>query len=129
MHTKDAPGLDTLTYGGILKQQYLCDQYFKVEEERLNYQHFNQAKSKAETYSGLQDAVAANEHREAGRYVVLSSSFTGSPRHNHQLYQDAMAAVRKMGKPDLFITLYAIRIGVKSLKNFGSMKNHRIVMT
>ena len=109
LHTRDPPGLDdiiqdTLTYGGILKQQYLCDQYVKVEEERLNYQRFNQAKLKAETYSGLQDAVAANEHREAGRYVVLSSSFTGSPRHNHQLYQDAMAAVRKMGKPDLFIT-------------------------
>ena len=75
-----------------------------MEEDRLNFQRFNQTKLKAESYSGLQDAVAANEHREAGRYVVLSSSFTGSPRHNHQLYQDSMAAVRKMEKPDLFIT-------------------------
>jgi Helitron helicase-like domain at N-terminus len=39
-----------------------------------------------------------------GRRVVLPSSFTGGPRHMHQLYHDAMAIVRKFGKPDLFIT-------------------------
>ena len=39
-----------------------------------------------------------------GRRVVLPSSFTGGPRYMCQLYQDAMAIVRKKGKPDLFIT-------------------------
>lgn len=36
--------------------------------------------------------------------IILPSSFTGSPRCMHQLYQDAMSIVRKFGKPDLFIT-------------------------
>eukprot|EP00798_Chlamydomonas_sp_ICE-L_P027610 gene27610-7247_t len=35
---------------------------------------------------------------------ILPSSFIGGPRHMHQLYQDAMAVVRKLGKPDLFVT-------------------------
>ena len=109
MHTRDPKGAndivqDTLTFGGLLKQQYDCDNYVKIEQQRLHFQKTHQKQLKAEFYSGLQDAVAANEHRDAGKYVILSSSFVGSPRHNHQCYQDAMAAVRRYGKPDLFIT-------------------------
>ena len=108
LHTRDPPGLndiieDTVTYGGILEQQFMCDEYVKVEEDRLNYQRLNQTKLKAESYSGLQDAVAANEHQEAGRFVVLFSSVTGLPHHNHQLYHDSMAAD---GKARSFYYLY-----------------------
>ncbi|CAF3519708.1 unnamed protein product [Rotaria sp. Silwood1] len=39
-----------------------------------------------------------------GRVIILSSSFQGTPRAMQQNYQDAMAIVRKYGKPDLFIT-------------------------
>ncbi|GBM32021.1 hypothetical protein AVEN_161814-1 [Araneus ventricosus] len=35
---------------------------------------------------------------------MLPSSFQGSPRHMQQNYQDAMAMVRKFGKPNLFLT-------------------------
>ena len=61
-------------------------------------------------YQGLVDMVNFSDGREsiigqeAGRRVVLPSSFTGGPRYMHQLYQDSMAIVRKKGKPDLFIT-------------------------
>ena len=37
--------------------------------------------------------------------VILPSSVQGSPRSMHQAYQDAMAIVRKFGKPDIFITM------------------------
>ena len=37
--------------------------------------------------------------------IILPSTFIGSPRYMEQLYQDAMAVVRKKGKPDLFITM------------------------
>src|ERR1700733_4268774 len=40
-----------------------------------------------------------------GRAVILPSTFIGSPRNMAQNYQDAMAIVRKYGKPDLFITM------------------------
>ena len=39
-----------------------------------------------------------------GKKIILPSSFTGSARYQHQLYQDAMAIVRHFGKPDFFIT-------------------------
>ena len=109
MHTRDNPNIldiqeDTVTYGGLLKQQYDCDNWIKIEEQRLLWQRHNQKQLKAESYSGLADAVKANEHRQAGKYVVLSSTFQGSPRHNFKSYQNAMAMVRKYGKPDLFLT-------------------------
>ena len=37
--------------------------------------------------------------------VVLPSSHTGSPRDLQQRFQDAMAAVRVLGKPHLFLTM------------------------
>jgi hypothetical protein len=36
--------------------------------------------------------------------TILSSSFQSGERAMGQLYQDAMAKVRKFGKPDLFVT-------------------------
>ena len=112
LHTRDATDspritADTLLYGGMLFQQYLCDQYLKVEEQRINWQRFNQVQLKAASYSGLMDAVAANEENEVGQHIILSSSFTGSPRYLQQNYHDAMAVVRQAGKPDLFITMTA----------------------
>ena len=41
---------------------------------------------------------------KAGR-VILPSSFKGGPRDMAGRYQDAMAVVRKMGKPSLFVTM------------------------
>ncbi|UYV63730.1 hypothetical protein LAZ67_2005450, partial [Cordylochernes scorpioides] len=40
-----------------------------------------------------------------GKAVILPSSFQGSPRNMAQNYQDAMAIVRKHGKPDFFVTM------------------------
>ncbi|CAF5155111.1 unnamed protein product [Rotaria sp. Silwood1] len=44
------------------------------------------------------------ESLRPGRVIILPSSFQGSPRAMQQNYQDAMAIIRKYGKPDLFIT-------------------------
>ncbi|XP_078740017.1 uncharacterized protein LOC144953327 [Lampetra fluviatilis] len=41
---------------------------------------------------------------QIGRRVVLPATFTGSPRHMHKYAQDAMAYVRKYGRPDPFVT-------------------------
>ena len=96
-----------ILYGGRLLQQYIVDMYAKIESERLSYIRFNQSSLHAELYQGLSDAVSGGDASGAtvGRLIVLPASFTGSPRSMHQNYQDAMAIVRKYGKPDLFITL------------------------
>jgi hypothetical protein len=114
MHDRiDALGLEVNTCmivrGKKLYQEWLVDQYCKVENERLNYLRFNQNKIRADLYQGLADAVhAADGDADAivsGKCIIMPSSFTGGPRHMTQLYQDSMAIVRSMGKPDLFITI------------------------
>ena len=38
------------------------------------------------------------------RCIVLPSTFTGGERYYRQRFQDSLAIVRKVGKPDFFIT-------------------------
>ncbi|XP_053164971.1 LOW QUALITY PROTEIN: uncharacterized protein LOC128350599 [Hemicordylus capensis] len=93
---------------GRLTQQYMVDAYVKTEANRLSFIRQNQLKLRVEKYSGLMDHLneAANATGQIpGKTFILPSSFPGSPRNMLQNYQDAMAIVRKYGKPDLFITM------------------------
>jgi len=93
---------------GKLTQQYIVNEYVKIETQRLNFLRHNQNDLRIEAYSGLTDQLANYiPGQPIGRMFVLPSSFEGSPRNMQQRYQDAMAVVRKMGKPDLFITMTA----------------------
>lgn len=88
-----------------LFHQYVVDMYAKIESERLNFICHNQAKLKSEEYIHLQDAVRNDLNvNDIGRLTILPSSYIGSQRHMQQYAQDAMAYVRKYGRPDLFIT-------------------------
>ncbi|XP_077137872.1 LOW QUALITY PROTEIN: uncharacterized protein LOC143804010 [Ranitomeya variabilis] len=64
---------------------------------------------RAEEYDVLQQFVTNHNfmdiHILPGKKVILPSTFQGSPRNMAQNYQDAMAMVRKYGKPDLFVTV------------------------
>ena len=103
----DRSSFHTVLYGGRLLQQYIVDMYAKIESERLNYIRFHQKTLHAELYQGLSDAVSGGDTsgETVGRLIVLPATFTGSPRSMHQNDQDAMAIIRKYGKPDLFITM------------------------
>jgi len=96
--------------GRFLMQLYVCDQYVRMESNNLNYVRTNQRALLAENYQGLADHVNQQHHLDAadpmavGHRVILPSTFVGSPRYMKQCYLDAMAIVRKYGKPDLFIT-------------------------
>jgi hypothetical protein len=99
--------MDTLLLGGKLAQQYWIDQSVKMETNNLNFLRHNQPQIRAELYRGLHDAISRNDEANAGAPVertILPSTFIGGGRHQHQCYQDAMAMVRKYGKPDFFIT-------------------------
>jgi hypothetical protein len=65
----------------------------------------NQQTLRANLYQGLLEQVGGDDEAPAGRMVILPPSFTGGPRYMTSLYRDAMAIVRKLGKPDLFITM------------------------
>ena len=74
----------------------------------MHFIQLNQLKLRAEFYQGIADAVAGEDvgnTRHLGRRIILPSSHIGSARHMHQLCQDTLAIVRRMGTPDLFITM------------------------
>ncbi len=87
-----------------LMQQYACDQFAKVESQRLKYIASHQQELKADKYRGLLDAVNAGDGRNAGIKTILPPSVYGSPRFYAEAFQDSMAIVRHYGKPSLFIT-------------------------
>ncbi|KYM98545.1 ATP-dependent DNA helicase PIF1 [Cyphomyrmex costatus] len=94
--------------GRRLFQQWLVDNYVKIEKDRINFCKTHQKELRCETYQGLKDymqTVANNLNGRIGKMIILPSTFIGSPRNMLQNYQDAMAIVTKYGKPDLFITM------------------------
>ncbi|XP_024186018.2 uncharacterized protein LOC112190772 [Rosa chinensis] len=96
-----------LLRGGRLLQQYVVDNYVKIESQKLRWLRSNQDTIRKEFYQGLQDSFIAGENNagNVGHRTILPSSFVGSPRDMYQRYQDAMALVQKYGRPDLFITM------------------------
>ena len=94
--------------GKSLTQQYVVDQFAKIELSRLNYIKNNQKEMRAELYNGLKDAVTKNDGENIGKIgkkVILPSSFISGDRFMHQHYQDAISLLRRFGKPHLFITM------------------------
>jgi hypothetical protein len=91
---------------GNLSMQFVVDIYTCIEQCRLKWIRRNQGNLRTELYDGLQDAFRKGDTRtdQVGRRIVLPASFTGSPRHKEQNYQDAMAICRWAGPPDLFVT-------------------------
>src|SRR5256885_10227862 len=79
---------DWLQHAGRLYQQYMVDQYAKMEQERLNYLRLNQSTLRAEMYQGAVDAMYTGDtSNNIGHRIILSSSFTGGPRQMYQLYR------------------------------------------
>jgi hypothetical protein len=68
---------------GRLYQQYIVDQYVKLENSRLSFIRFNQNKLRTELYRGLYDLVNSDDHdpNSIGRAVILPSTFIGGPRY------------------------------------------------
>jgi len=56
--------------------------------------------------SGVHDTINRGdvEGRSIGKRMILSSSFTGSPRYMYKHYQDALALCHVYGNPQYFIT-------------------------
>ena len=119
----DAINHNYLHRGGKLFQEWICMAWVTIENQRLEYQRQNQKALRADTYKSVmeateerrramedlaprEDGIYPDDHRPAmiGR-EILCSSFQGGPRWYNARFQDAMALVRKFGKPDYFITM------------------------
>ncbi|ONM55010.1 hypothetical protein ZEAMMB73_Zm00001d020494 [Zea mays] len=102
------PGVfNPILHGKRLFQQFAVDTYIKIENSRLDYIRRNQDRLRADLYQGLVDSMLDGDIRgeKVGKRTVLSTSFIGGPRDMRRRYMDAMALVRKFGKPDIFLTM------------------------
>ncbi|XP_016192381.1 uncharacterized protein LOC107633257 [Arachis ipaensis] len=98
----------TVLQAGRLLQQYVIDNYVKIETGKLRWVRTRQKKLRAELYQGLQDTLHTSETNaeNVGRKrTILPSSFIGSRRDMTQRYEDGMAIVLKEGKSDIFFTM------------------------
>ena len=89
---------------GRLFQEYVCLSFAKAEQQKLNYVEMNQKELRSDIYQNIADHMTSADVDRLGRSVILPASHIGSPRDMHSQFQDAMAVVRRYGKPDLFIT-------------------------
>uniref|UniRef100_K3YCB4 ATP-dependent DNA helicase n=2 Tax=Setaria italica TaxID=4555 RepID=K3YCB4_SETIT len=102
------PGIfNPILYDKRLFQQFAVDTYVKIESSRLDYIRNNQDILRADLYQGLVDSwrTGVEDADEVGKRTVLSPTFIGGPRNMRRRYMDAMALVRKFGKPDIFLTM------------------------
>ncbi|AQK75317.1 hypothetical protein ZEAMMB73_Zm00001d018231 [Zea mays] len=102
------PGaFNPILHGKRLFQQFAVDTYIKIESSRLDFIRKNQDRLRADLYQGLVDSMLDGDIRaeKVGKRTVLSTSFIGGPRDMKRRYMDAMALVRKFGKPDIFLTM------------------------
>uniref|UniRef100_K3Y1Y3 ATP-dependent DNA helicase n=1 Tax=Setaria italica TaxID=4555 RepID=K3Y1Y3_SETIT len=102
------PGIfNPILHGKRLFQQFAVDTYVKIESSRLDYIRNNQDILRADLYQGLVDSwrTGVEDADEVGKRTVLSPTFIGGPRNMRRRYMDAMALVRKFGKPDIFLTM------------------------
>ena len=62
---------------------------------------------RADNYKDLRETIANpdGDSKNLGQKVILPATFCGSTRFTFERQQDAMAYVRKFGRPDLFITV------------------------
>ncbi|MCH79351.1 ATP-dependent DNA helicase PIF1, partial [Trifolium medium] len=101
-----------MEFGNILSskrlfQQFVVDCYTMLEAQRLSFIRENQSKIRQDVLSGLQEAVDRGDLDASlvGKRVIVPDSFTGGPRYMFNNCQDAMGICKKVGFPDLFITI------------------------
>ena len=88
-------------------QQFIVGAYAKFKFERLQFLKREQDHLRADNYKDLRENILNQngEPRNVGQKVILPVTFCGGPRYMFERQQDAMAYVRKLSRPDLFITV------------------------
>nr|XP_016491572.1 PREDICTED: uncharacterized protein LOC107811201 isoform X1 [Nicotiana tabacum] len=71
-----------LLHAGRLFQQYIVDEWIKIESQRLDFASFNQNLFRVDVLGGLLDILRCGEREasQVGKQKILPLSFTGGPR-------------------------------------------------
>ena len=93
-----------------LYQEYICDQYSKVESWRLNYIRTHQKELKGELYNGVIDFLHShrnlNSIADVGhQYVILPPSYVGGPRWYRERFLNGMNIINELGSATFIGTM------------------------
>ncbi|CDF39898.1 ATP dependant DNA helicase PIF1 [Chondrus crispus] len=101
-----------ILHAARLFQEYLVDQFCKVEAERLSYLRQNQTKLRAADYTSLCDSLGDSGRAEdeaeavrAGRLFILPSTHIGCDSYMRQQIHGIIAISNQIGHPDIFLTM------------------------
>ena len=86
--------INPISIGRSLGQQYIVDQFEKVEQNQLNYIKTQKKELRAELYPGAKytmDQDFNKDFNKVGKCVILPSSVTGSDRYMQQQFLDSIA--------------------------------------
>ena len=95
---------EMLHRSGRLMQEYMVDEYCKVEDSQIQYLSFNQTKIRGQLFQWVLDQLLHDSNVGSSKSFVLPSPFIMGPRFMQKLFQYSMCIVRKYGKSYLFIT-------------------------
>ena len=93
---------------GRITQQFVVDQWVKIESTRLYFIRKNQHTLRTELYKGSMDYLqnkSIKENAKIGRMIILPSSFEGSARNMKQNFIDSTVLIQEFGKPTYFLTM------------------------
>ena len=90
---------------GRLFQEWVCMAWIQAENNSLNYIRLHQKEMRCDQYDSVRNAVNNQNQERIGKPVILTSSFSGSPRWYAAKYQNGLAICREYRKPDFFITM------------------------
>ena len=79
-----ANDLSMIWYGGRLSQQYVVDNYVKIETHKLRWFEHNQDSIRADLYQGLQDAFHEGECDTGNVNFTLEIYITSLMANLHQ---------------------------------------------
>ena len=92
----------------------------KSKQSDYSFLHREQTTLRADSYQQLRDSIILSDGNPSNVRVrtILPATFTGGPRYMFERQQDAITYVREYGRPDLFITVFIIQIGMISKIHF-----------
>ncbi|XP_022163988.1 uncharacterized protein LOC111029333 [Myzus persicae] len=99
--------------GGFLLQQYICDQYVRVEANNLRYLRDHQKALFADAYQGLLDHInqqlRLDEIDPVGRRTILPSTFLGGPRWP-EIVDNIPCWLKATDRPDLVARVFHAKL-------------------
>jgi hypothetical protein len=103
---RDDGRISIVHMSGRLMHQYVVDLFHRIEADRARFIKNHQDLVRAGNYREVADHVEQGDAAEdTGRGVILPPTFVGGRRYYDEKYRDTMAAVAKLGTPDLMNTM------------------------